>query len=252
LSVSRRKSADIRGGGAGIDGLLDRWPGCADEAIALQRQLAGQVRIEPLSRPVELVAGIDVAVLGRRWQQSQMIAGVVVYELSSDQVIEKASSQQGCRFPYVPGLLSFREAPAVLEAVAKLRCRPDVFMLDGQGMAHPRRFGLASHVGVLVDRPTIGCAKSRLVGQQRGVLGVEAGSRCPLVDGEEVIGAVVRTRRGVKPVFVSVGHRVTLEDAVNVVLGCCRGVRLPQPTRFAHQYVQQQSRRRCWGGGGAC
>jgi len=222
------------------------WPTEPAEAIALQRRLASKMRTERLKHPIDVVAGIDVAVIGHRWQQSKLVAGVVVYQISTDKVLERACVVEDCRFPYVPGLLSFREAPPVLKAVAALRQHPDVFILDGQGIAHPRRFGLASHVGVLLDRPTIGCAKSRLFGQQQGRLGVNKGSRCPLVaddDENEIIGSVVRTRRAVKPLFVSVGHRVTLDDAVSLVLACCNTVRLPQPIRFAHNYVTEESRK---------
>ncbi len=221
--------------------LPKHWPTAPAEAVELQRQLAPAVRVEPLGGPVDLVAGVDVAVVGKRWQDQKLVAGVVVYQISTEHVVEEICVVQRCRFPYVPGLLSFREAPAVLEAIEKLSCKPQVFMLDGQGIAHPRRFGLASHVGVLLEEPTIGCAKSRLFGQQEGELSIEPGSRSPLVADRQVIGAVLRTRRGVKPVYVSVGHRVTLDDAVGLVLRCCKGVRLPQPIRLAHQYVTGQA-----------
>jgi deoxyribonuclease V len=151
-------------------------------------------------------------------------------------VAETRTARRPVRFPYVPGLLSFREAPACLAAAAKLARRPDVFMIDGQGIAHPRRLGLACHLGLFLDSPTIGCAKSRLVGDYRPP-GTEKGSRSRLADRGAVIGAVVRTRANVKPVFVSVGHRCSLDDAVRIVLEWTTRYRLPEPTRLAHILV---------------
>ena len=139
-------------------------------------------------------------------------------------------------FPYIPGLLSFREAPAILAALAQLERLPDVLIIDGHGIAHPRRFGIACHLGVLLDMPVIGCAKSILVGRV-AQLGEAAGSTASLVDKDECVGMALRTRAGVKPVFVTVGNRVNLETAVCFVLSCGRGYRLPEPTRLAHQAV---------------
>jgi deoxyribonuclease V len=146
----------------------------------------------------------------------------------------QALARRKVRFPYVPGYLSFREIPVVLAALAKLRVRPDVLLCDGQGYAHPRRFGLACHLGVLTDIPSIGVAKSRLIGEH-SVLARAKGSWTPLRDGVEVIGAVVRTRTGVKPLYVSVGHRVSLEMALKIVLRCTTKYRLPETTRAAHR-----------------
>jgi deoxyribonuclease V len=140
------------------------------------------------------------------------------------------------RLPYVPGLLSFREDPAVLAALRRLRATPDVLLYDGHGLAHPRRFGVACHIGLIVDRPAIGCAKSRLVGMHREP-GWRRGSAAPLLDGGEVIGSVLRTRDGVRPVFVSVGHRIDLRTARRIVLACALRHRLPEPTRLADQLV---------------
>jgi deoxyribonuclease V len=136
--------------------------------------------------------------------------------------------------PYVPGYLSFREGPAILAACEQLETEPDLFVFDGQGVAHPRRFGIASHVGVILDKPSIGCAKSRLCGTHHEP-GPEAGSYVHLYDGDEILGAVLRTRDRVSPVYVSVGHRVSLEAAIEYVLACCRGYRLPETTRYAHR-----------------
>ena len=135
--------------------------------------------------------------------------------------------------PYIPGLLSFREAPLILAACARLEVVPDLIMVDGQGIAHPRRLGLASHLGLLLNVPTIGCAKSRLCGRHEAA-GIEPGSYAELVEGDEVIGEALRTRHGVKPLYVSIGHRIDLGHAIRMVIDCCRGYRLPEPTRLAH------------------
>jgi len=151
-------------------------------------------------------------------------------------VLERAGAERPTTFPYVPGLLSFREAPVLLDAFAKLRRRPELVLVDGQGYAHPRRFGLACHVGLALAVPTVGCAKSRLCGEYEEPPR-EAGTWSPLRDGSELIGAVVRTRTGVKPLFVSVGHLISLRSAIHAVLACCRRYRLPEPLRAAHQYA---------------
>ncbi len=207
-----------------------RWNLSPSAAVRLQERLAGQVRVEPLGRAVEVVAGADMAFSpdGRR-----CVAAVVVYDLRRDAIVEEAVAWRDARFPYVPGLLSFREAPAVLAAARKLRTVPDAFLFDAQGLAHPRRFGLAAHAGVLLDMPAIGCAKSRLCGTHDEPP-YRAGGHVPLIHRGECIGAVLRTRDGVRPVYVSVGHRVTLDDAIDVVLACVRGFRLPEPARRAH------------------
>ena len=158
-------------------------------------------------------------------------------------IVAAGQTAQGTvEFPYVPGLLSFRELPLVLRAFEEMASAPDLVFVDGQGIAHPRRFGIAAHLGLLLDVPTIGCAKSWLIGDHEEP-GMEAGSYTPLVDGGETIGAVVRTRSGVKPVYVSIGHKVSLEQAVQWVLACCRGYRLPEPTRMAHQAAGGHLRR---------
>jgi deoxyribonuclease V len=150
------------------------------------------------------------------------------------ELLEQSLAQVPAKMPYVPGLLSFREAPAILAACEGLASEPDLFVFDGQGFAHPRRFGIASHVGVILGKPSIGCAKSRLCGTHHEPA-KGAGSYVFLYDGDEVIGAVLRTRDNVSPVYVSIGHRIDLETAVQYVLGCCKGYRLPEPTRYAHR-----------------
>jgi len=217
---------------------LHRWSMSPRAAIDLQRRLAGRVRIRRLRKKVRLVAGADLA-FSRDGERC--LAGVVVYDIESCEVIEEVLAWRRVRFPYVPGLLSFREAPAVLAAVRKLKVVPDVFMFDGHGLAHPRRMGLASHVGLFLDYPTIGCAKSRLCGTHRDPP-MNRGRHVELLDDGETIGAVLRTRKGVKPVFVSVGHLVTLEDAIIVVMSCVPRYRIPEPTRRAHILVSGHSK----------
>ena len=212
-----------------------RWDISPKEAISLQRELAGKVLVEPLRGPIRVVAGTDCAFLdGGR----QIVAAAVLCDAKSKAVLAAAEVTQPCRFPYVPGLLSFREAPAVIEAVRKLPVRPDLLICDGQGLAHPRGMGLASHVGLWLDLATIGAAKSRLCGEHRQP-GARRGCRRQLCYDGGVVGAVVRTRTNVKPMYISVGHRVTLDEAVRWTLRLCRGVRLPEPTRQAHHYVSR-------------
>jgi len=205
------------------------WDLTPREAIALQGELAQRINLGDEHGPFGMVGGIDVGIKG-----SLARAAVVVLTLPSLEIVEQVFSERPVAFPYVPGLLSFREAPVILDALARLRCVPDVLMFDGQGRAHPRRMGLATHVGVLLDHPAIGCAKSRLCGSHEEP-GPDRGSRTWLRDGEEIIGAVVRTRTRVKPLFVSVGHRVSLGTAIDTVLRCGSGYRLPEPTRRAHR-----------------
>jgi deoxyribonuclease V len=199
-----------------------------DEAIAMQKQLASQVvRISQLG-DINRVAGADVAIRGNIAKSA-----VVVLSFPELKVIESATAAVPVHFPYIPGLLSFREGPAIIKAVEKLRQQPEIIIFDGQGIAHPRRFGLASHMGVLMDMPTIGCAKTRFWGNH-GALPLKKGSCIPLYDNLEIIGAVVRTRDDVKPVYVSIGHLLDLNTAIEIVLNCCKRCRLPETTRAAH------------------
>ena len=167
------------------------------------------------------------------------MAAVVVWDVQACRVVEQRVVRRKLRFPYVPGLLSFREAPAIVASLRRLESDPDVFLFDGQGLAHPRRFGLACHVGVLIDRPSLGCAKSLLVGTP-APLGAARGSVAPLTDRGERVGLALRTRENVKPVYVSIGHRLSLDVAVEAVLACCTQYRLPEPTRLADQLVGRQ------------
>jgi deoxyribonuclease V len=212
-----------------------RWNVSPREAATIQRELAASVARTPLARRPRVVAGVDAAFTR---DGECCIAGVVLWDRREQRTLEQHVALRPLTFPYVPGLLSFREAPAVLAALRKLRREPDALICDGQGLAHPRRFGLACHVGVLSCLPTVGCAKSRLVGSHVEP-GRRRGSRTPLTDGRERIGTVLRTRDGVRPLFVSIGHRVDLAAAVRLVLDCAVRYRLPEPTRLADRLVAQ-------------
>src|ERR687885_1895885 len=212
---------------------LHDWQLTPREAVELQKQLRAQVRIEPLKRKIETVAGADISF---NKFSPVVYAGIVVLRLPSLEVVEEVGVVSETHFPYVPGLLSFRETPSVLEAWAKLKTAPDAVMFDGQGIAHPRRVGIASHVGLLIDRPTFGCAKSVLVGKFEEP-GEERGSWSPLVDRGETVGAALRTKRRVQPVYVSPGHLIDLEGAIDLTLRCDGGYRQPEPTRRAHLLV---------------
>ena len=227
---------------------LHSWNLSYSQAIALQKRLAQEVQLIELKNQPETIAGLDCAL--SKNSQRILAAAVVLgateateglwepLELPDFEIIETATASQKLTFPYIPGLLSFREAPVCIAAVEKLKNEPDLFIIDGQGIAHPRRLGLAAHLGLFFDKPTIGCAKSRLTGNFEEP-SLEKGVYSPLKDKEEVIGAVVRTRTNVKPVFVSVGNKCLLKDAIKITLGCTTKYRLPEPTRLAHQLVSK-------------
>jgi deoxyribonuclease V len=211
---------------------LHNWNVSVAEAIALQEQLRSRVVREDVLPPViARVAGIDIGFEdGGRLTR----AAVVVLAFPSLELRECRIATIPTTFPYVPGLLSFREVPAALRAMEQVEQLPDVILCDGQGLAHPRRLGLASHLGLALDIPTIGAAKSRLIGTHRP-LPAPKGRSVPLMDGDEQIGIVLRTRSGVKPMFVSIGHKVTLSTARDLVLQCVTRYRLPETTRLAHR-----------------
>jgi deoxyribonuclease V len=195
--------------------------------------LRERVRLRPLERPVETIAGADISF--NKFSET-IYAGIVVLRLPALEVVEEVCIVSETRFPYVPGLLSFRESPAVLEAWEKLKTEPDAVMFDGQGIAHPRRVGIASHVGLLINRPTLGCAKSVLVGKYEEPP-LERGAWTELIDKGEVVGAALRTKSKVQPIFVSPGHLIDLEDAIRLTLASDGGYRQPEPTRRAHHLV---------------
>lgn len=214
---------------------LHPWRVSAAEAVAIQQRLRGQVLAEGEPATVRSVVGVDMGVRG-----DVMRAAAVALDYPGLSVVARSLAELPLEFPYIPGLLSFREAPAILAALGGLELEPDLVFVDGQGVAHPRRFGIASHLGLLLDRPTIGVAKSILVGHHEPV-GPTVGDRAPLVADGEVVGYALRTRPGVKPVYISVGHRIALEAAGEWTLRCSRGYRLPEPTRRAHQLASGPS-----------
>ncbi|MFP3897425.1 MAG: deoxyribonuclease V [Anaerolineales bacterium] len=205
------------------------WDVSPQEAIAIQEKLASHINTSDALGDCQSVAGIDVGL-----EEDTAQAAVVVLTLPDLEIVERARAEAPLTFPYIPGLLTFREAPVILDALACLEREPDALVFDGQGYAHPRHMGLATHVGVLLDHPTVGCAKSRLCGTYEEP-GPRRGQYTWLRDGKEIIGAVLRTRTNVKPVFVSIGHKVSLQRAVDLVLRCGGGYKLPEPTRWAHR-----------------
>ena len=215
---------------------LHPWQVGIAEAQLIQRRLASQVSTQNELGLVRLVAGVDISA-----EKAPGVAkgAVVVLSYPELDLVEYRVVEQKLSFPYVPGLLSFRESPLILAAFAKLTRTPDLVLVDGQGLAHPRRFGIACHLGLLLDLPTIGCAKSILCGHH-GPLAPEAGARAELLDREQVVGAAVRTKAMTAPVYVSIGHKVDLPTAVHWTLACCRGNRLPEPTRRAHLAAADQ------------
>jgi deoxyribonuclease V len=220
--------------------LLVRWNLTPRQAMREQERLRERVVLEDDFGSLRYVAGADVA-----FDPATDIAfaGVIVYTFPELQEIERRMARRKLRFPYVPGLLSFREGPVLLAAFARLRTEPDLILIDGHGRAHPRLFGIACHLGVLLNKPTIGCAKSLLVGEHPEP-GAERGSTSPLIFKGERVGEVLRTRANVKPIYVTIGHRVSLPPAVKIVERCLDGFRIPKPTREADHYVRDL--RRAW------
>lgn len=208
---------------------LHRWDITPEGARHIQNDLRDQIIHEDRFGDVQLIAGVDLG-----FKQEVARASVVVLNFPELQPVDGVIAESRVQFPYIPGLLSFREIPSLLKAIEKLDTEPDLIIADGQGIAHPRRFGIASHLGLILDKPTIGCAKSRLCGKY-SVPQCEAGSIAHLYDGDEIIGAAVRTRANVKEVYISIGHRVSLDSAIQLTLACCRRYRLPETTRWAHQ-----------------
>ncbi len=216
---------------------LHPWNLSYRDAASLQEKLRERLILDDRSFPSSLqtIAGSDVSYARG---SDRFFAAVVVFAYPSLELLEEASAEDRSAFPYIPGLLSFREGPVVLKAFRQLRRVPDAVLFDGQGIAHPRGIGLASHLGLFLDVPTIGCAKTRLYGTH-GNVGMEKGSRTDLLADGTAVGTAVRTRDRVKPVFISPGHRIGLEKAVEIALSCCRGYRLPEPIRQAHRTVNR-------------
>jgi len=216
---------------------LHNWNVTPTEARDIQQQLATMVSKKNKINSVRLIAGVDISAPDKNGKSR---AAAVVFSYPELYLIETQTIKKEVTYPYVPGLLSFREAPLILEVCSVLESDPDIVLVDGQGIAHPRRIGLASHLGLLWNKPTIGCAKSRLCGTY-DMPGIERGDFTYLTDQGEIIGAVVRTRHAVAPVYVSIGHKIDLQGAIDWVLLCCKGKRLPEPTRFAHMAASNRN-----------
>lgn len=209
---------------------LHEWGLSITQARDLQLRLAERVSLEPRNFTSGFIAGVDIST---RKTGELATGAAVVLSYPELRVVETEVVQERLDFPYIPGYLSFREAPIILSALERLTITPDLILVDGQGIAHPRRLGLASHLGLFLDTPTIGCAKSRLCGSH-DVPGDEPGEYAEIRDNGQIIGAALRTKHGVKPVYVSVGHQIDLRSAIDQVMNCCRGYRLPEPIRLAH------------------
>jgi deoxyribonuclease V len=203
------------------------WPKNISEAKAVQNSLKDRVKITPLRRSPAVIAGVDAAFL-----DDKVICVACLYAYPEITPFEDACAVTEITFPYIPGFLSFREGPAIIEALKKLTIKPHVILFDGQGIAHPHKMGIASHIGVILDIPTIGCAKSRLVGEYKQP-GTKKGNTSSLKYQGNLVGAVVRTRDNVKPVFVSPGHRIDVKASVEIILKCVRIYRIPEPLRRA-------------------
>jgi len=211
------------------------WILSEEDALQLQKELAAKVITEDQLNDVHLVAGVDVAYAK---ESDKLIAAVVVLDAKTLEIVETSTAEDQTKFPYIPGLFSFRELPSLIKAFAQLQSKPDLVVCDGQGYAHPRRFGLACHLGVIFDVPTIGCGKSRLLGDFE-TPDTERGATAPLVDNCKVIGNVLRTQTGINPIYVSIGHRLSLETACDWVLKLSPKYRLPETTRQADQAVRK-------------
>lgn len=210
------------------------WNLSPAEAIVLQKELRGQIQLQNSFKTVRFIAGCDMAIDTLR---NEGYAGVVVYRWPDLEVVEHHWAVKPLTFPYVPGLLSFREIPILLAAIQQLEHDPDIFFVDGQGIAHPRRLGIASHLGLLIDKPTIGCAKSRLYGRYQEP-GLEKGSYNTLhAENGELLGTVLRSKTGCQPLFVSPGHLIDIYTSLKLTLACLDGFRVPKPTRLADAYV---------------
>ena len=222
---------------------LHSWDVSHSEDVRIQKKLTNKIRLDIFDSAIHRVAGADVSYnIG----SDQFYAGVVVLDFPQLQLIEEAIAVGKAPFPYIPGLLSFREAPVLLQAFQQVTSCPDVIIVDGHGIAHPRGIGIASHVGLFLDCPSVGCAKSKLTGvYDENALGEKAGSFIPLQTGDDdVIGSVVRTKDHIKLVFVSPGYKTGIISSVRLVLNCCKGYKLPEPTRLAHNLVNRVRRQK--------
>ena len=215
--------------------ILHPWKVTPKKAIEIQEELRKSLRLHPPKAPFKTIAAADASysLAGDR-----LYAAFLVFSYPDLKLVESASAWGRVSFPYIPGLLSFREAPVLLKAFSRLERHPDVILIDGQGVAHPRSMGIAAHLGILLDLPAIGCAKSRLFGEEAEP-GPDRGSCVLLCQDSQTVGMIVRTRTGVKPVYVSPGHKMDLDTSVEIILSLCRGYRIPEPLRQAHIFVNQ-------------
>ncbi len=211
------------------------WKVSPRKAIRIQEELRKKLRLCTPTTPLRKIAAADVSY---SLLDDMTYAAFLLFTYPDLTLLERASAKGRATFPYIPGLLTFREAPVLLKAFSGLVARPDLILIDGQGIAHPRSMGIAAHIGLMLNLPSIGCAKSRLIGTH-GNLALGRGSALPLVAGKRTIGMVVRTRDGVRPVYVSPGHKMDLDTSVKIVLSLCRGYRIPEPLRQAHIFVNQ-------------
>jgi len=214
----------------------ENWTLTPRQAVQAQLALAQKIVREDTGEPVHTIAGIDVGIRNKE----TMHAAVVVFTYPELEQLQVATAERPLNYPYVPGLLTYREAPSALAALGELNAAPDVLMFDGQGIAHPRRMGLAAHLGVLLGVRSIGCAKSRLTGTHDDP-SEDKGAYTFLYDGDEIIGAVLRTRTRVRPVYVSIGNKMSLPASIELVLGSCTRYRLPEPTRWAHHVASPKT-----------
>jgi len=206
---------------------LITWPNNFEEARRIQESLAARIELVPFKAKLKLIAGVDAA-----FSETRVSAAACLFSYPDLELVEETIAAAEIRFPYVPGFLSFREGPAFIKAVRRLKTKPDLILVDGQGIAHPRGIGIASHLGVLLDMPTIGCAKSRLIGEFPEP-GPKKGNWSPLLHQGQIIGAVLRTRTGIRPLFISPGHKINLENSIEIALACARHYRIPEPLRRA-------------------
>ncbi|MBS7562891.1 deoxyribonuclease V [Mucilaginibacter sp. Bleaf8] len=207
----------------------------AEQAIAYQNELRSQIKIQPLEKHISIIAGSDISFN----KYSEIVyAGIVLFKYPEMEIIGHATAVSQTTFPYISGLLAFREVPALLEAWNKLETKPDLLVLDGQGIAHRRRMGIASHFGVITNTPTIGSAKSRLFGRYEEPAN-EPFAASPMYDRQEVIGVALKSKRNCNPIFISPGHKVSLDQSVDIIKNCIKGYRIPEPTRQAHILVNQ-------------
>jgi len=206
------------------------------DAIELQKKLSNRVILEPLKKPIKIIAGVDASI---EKFSDQLFVAIVILTYPELELLERAAIKIKTNFPYIPGLLSFREIPGILKCYQKIKNAPDVIIVDGQGIAHPRLFGIASHLGVLLDKPTIGCAKSLLFGKFK--IPEKTGNTSHIINAKtnELIGIALKSKDRTLPLVISPGHKITINESVNIIKNCLKGYRLPEPTRLAHKFVNE-------------